>query len=136
MAARAPDLFSNNKAAKNWISRQWAQFANNIISDLSPFEGTYRISGRPGQAKRYIVSPRHRAPKAVLEHHVGEVVRYDGPEDKDVVDYVQLPGSDKKYCYRIRLREETIPGVGICYEHPILYQLENPPLVIKRGGAG
>lgn len=134
LAENASDLFKNEKAAKNWITRKWAQIAKYIYSEMSPLEGEYRKAGQSGPIARYIYSPHHRAPRAVLERHVGEVSKYKGKFDQDPVDFVTLPGSDKKYYYRTPLHPEEIPGVGTELVIPDLYSLLNPPLVIQRPG--
>jgi len=100
LAENASDIFRNGKQAKNWLSRNWAQLANNIYSEESLIEGSYRKKGQKGaNPTRFVTLTPHLSPRAMLEEKVGELKEYDGPEDTHTLHYWDIDGHRYYYHY-------------------------------------
>lgn len=82
LAALAPDLFSGVEGAKWWLRKFKGGNGYKYLLAIPPFENTFRkMDRRGGKAVPFLALPNHPAPRAMLEHHVGELSTYEGPED-------------------------------------------------------
>lgn len=129
LSINAPDIFKNEKGAENWVKRNWAHFTNGIYSNVSFIQGTYKVSGQRGPTPtRFIALADHRAPRAMLEEHVGTVVQYEGPADTYRLDYLTFPQSDRRYYYYDRGEDIGIPDTAVYYGSKDLMEALNDPI--------
>lgn len=137
---RRPDLFPNLKVAERWAAPFTPRALIVSIRRSGVKELRARAVGQQGPfATRVLVRDDHPAPRAAVEHQLGELSSYDGPPDREAAVFVTVPGTTRTVGARIvqyvdenglapkGFKPAALPGG--------LYWVLNPPLIRRREAA-
>ncbi len=133
---RRPDLFPSEKAAEKWAAPYTPKPLISSIRQTGVKELRAKAIGQRGPSDtRILVRGDHPAPRAAVEHHLGELSSYDGPPDREVATFVTVPGTRQTVGARIVQFVDADGRAPLGWKPsvlpPDLYRVLNPPLVQK-----
>ncbi len=99
---RMPDLFLTEKAAEKWAAPYTPKPLIRPIRPTGVYEVRARAVGQRGPSDtRIMVRGDHPAPRAAIEHQLGDLSTYDGPEDREVFLHVTMPDTGRTVSARV-----------------------------------
>ena len=132
--ARQPGRFSTEKAAERWAAPYTPRGLISTIRLGGVKELRAKGVGQKGPVDTCVIfRGDHPAARAATEHHLGELAKYDGPHDREVVVFVNVPGENRtvgaKIVQFIDPDWRAPTGWKPAPLPPDLYRVLNPPLV-------
>lgn len=136
---RRPDLFQTEKVAEKWAAPFTPKPLIIPIRQTGVKELRVKAAGQKGPSKtRVLVREDHPAPRAAIEHQLGELASYDGAPDSEVVLHVTMPDSQRVVAAKVLqfVKPGRAPaGWKQVPMSPDLYWVLNPPESITKKAA-